>query len=120
MNPSGIILLTTFLLAAASTRASDGEGRFSIHLRERGFDERCIRLDAGESIRYRFSASASVDFNIHYHRGKEVFYPVMARATRAADASFSAPHADTYCLMWERTDAGPATVDGSVDRAARQ
>jgi hypothetical protein len=119
MKPSGLVLLTTFLLAAASAGAGDGEGRFSVHLRERGFDERCIWLDAGESIRYRFSASAPVDFNIHYHRGKEVFYPVTARATRAADAGFSAPHADTYCLMWERAGDGPAIVDGSIDRAAR-
>jgi hypothetical protein len=120
MKTSGILLLTTFLLAAALARAGDGEGRFSIHLRERGFDERCLRLDAGESIRYRFSASAPVDFNIHYHRGKEVFYPVTARATRAADARYSASHADTYCLMWERAGDGPAIVDGSVDRVAHR
>lgn len=120
MKPSGIIVLTTLLLAAAPALAGEGEGRFSIHLRERGVDERCIRLDAGDSIRYRFSASAPVDFNIHYHRDREVFYPVTARATRAADARFSAPHADTYCLMWERAGDGPAIVDGSVDRAARQ
>jgi hypothetical protein len=60
-----------------------------------------------------------VDFNIHYHRDKDVFYPVKASASRAGEGSFTAPHADTYCLMWERAGDDPATVDGSVDRVAR-
>jgi len=31
MKPSGLVLLTTFLLVAASAGAGDGEGRFSVH-----------------------------------------------------------------------------------------
>jgi len=119
MKTAPFALVACLLFAAATAGAAEGEGAYSIRVKGRGFDERCVRLDAGESIRYRFSADVPVDFNIHFHRGKEVFYPVEARASRAADASFTAPHADTYCLMWERAGDGAATIDGSVDRIAR-
>ena len=77
----------------------------------------CVKLDAGEHIRYRYRANGDVDFNIHYHRGSEVHYPVKTTASRSADATFTAPHADTYCLMWERKGEGAVRVDGAVEHA---
>jgi hypothetical protein len=104
------------LLFAAVAAASEGEGPFSLRIKPHGFDERCLRLEAGESIRYRFAASVPVDFNIHYHRGKDVFYPVRARAARSTDSVFEAGHADTFCLMWENAGSGEVTVDGTVGK----
>ena len=101
-------------LAVATTAAL---GPFGLDVPARGFEEHCIRLDAGERIQYRFGANGEVDFNIHYHRGSEVHYPVKATASRSADATFTAPHADTYCLMWERKGEGAVRVDGAVERA---
>ena len=109
-----------FLLAptwAAATTAALGP--FGLDVPARGFNEHCVKLDAGERVRYRYSASGEMDFNIHYHRGSEVHYPVKSTASRAADATFTAPHADTYCLMWERKGEGAVRVDGSVERMAR-
>ena len=116
MKTAHVILLTCFLPAAVPTGAAEGEGAYSIRIKGRGFDERCVRLDAGESIRYRFSSSVPVDFNVHYHRDKDVFYPVKASASRAAEASFTAPHADTYCLMWEHGGPGDVTVEGTLEK----
>jgi hypothetical protein len=106
-------------LAAIPAYAAPGEGAYSLKLAGKSFDERCLKLTAGEAVRYRFNASAPVDFNIHYHRGSEVHYPVKTAASRSADATFTAPHADTYCLMWERKGDGAVRVDGSVERSPR-
>jgi hypothetical protein len=57
-----------------------------------------------------------VDFNIHFHRGKDVVYPVKQPAVRAAEDTFRAPAAEDYCLMWEHADSGTASVEGMLER----
>lgn len=115
MKIPAILLLPLFALPAL---ASEGAGPYSFTLSGKAFDERCLKLAAGESIRYRFRASAPVDFNIHYHRGKEVFFPVKQAAVREAESTFRAESADDYCLMWEHAGAGAATVEGSIERGS--
>ncbi len=111
------IALITALVPVATFASVSGLGSFGRDVPARGFEEVCVELKAGDRVRYQFRASGDVDFNIHYHRGKEVFYPVKSAATRSADAVFTAPHADGYCLMWERKGEGAVRVDGVVERA---
>lgn len=111
-----VVFLSSLL--ALPVLASEGAGPYSFTLSGKAFDERCLELAAGESIRYRFRASAPVDFNIHYHRGKEVFFPVKQSAVREASSTFRAESADDYCLMWEHAGTGAATVEGSVVRVS--
>jgi hypothetical protein len=106
------LLLVTALASAAPARF----GHFALDVPARGFEEHCLKLEAGERIRYRFRANGDVDFNIHYHRGSDVHYPVRSGAVQTADATFSAPQTDDYCLMWERKGDGAVRIEGSVDR----
>jgi hypothetical protein len=115
MKIPAILLLPLFALPAL---ASGGAGPYSFTLSGKAFDERCLKLAAGESIRYRFRASAPVDFNIHYHRGKDVFFPVKQAAVREAASTFRAENADDYCLMWEHAGTGTSTVEGSIERGS--
>jgi hypothetical protein len=110
----------SLLFALTDASASEGEGPFSLRIKSRGFDERCVRLEAGEAIRYRFTASVPVDFNIHHHRGKDVFYPVKSSRVDSGDASFVAPGSDDYCLMWEHAGPGEAAVTGTLERLRRR
>jgi hypothetical protein len=112
-NLTWIALLSTSALAAAAPARF---GHFALDVPARGFEEHCLKLDADERIRYRFRATGDVDFNIHYHRGKDVHYPVKTNASQAADSTFTAPQADDYCLMWERKGDGAVRIEGSVDR----
>lgn len=80
------------------------------------FDEHCVKIEAGRAIAYRFDASTPVGFNIHYHRGKDVLYPVRCDATRRLASTFRAESTDDYCLMWENKGAAAVTVEGRVDR----
>jgi hypothetical protein len=109
--------LTGLLFAsiAAAVGAADGEGPYTFTLKGKAFDERCLKLEAGQSLRYSFRSSEPVDFNIHFHRGNDVFYPVKQAAVRSVKATFQATATDDYCLMWEHRGAGDATVAGSIE-----
>lgn len=114
-----ILALLLALLGERALAAEDA-GPYSFTLSGKAFDERCLTLAAGEAIRYRFRASAPVDFNIHYHRGDEMSFPVRRAAVREIDATFRAKRADGYCLMWERAGEGKAQVEGSIERIPRR
>ena len=101
---------------AAATVSTAAHEVFDRELRPGGFDEVCVRLVRDEAIDYRFEATAPVEFNIHYHRGRDVFYPVRLAQVRGAAAQFRAPAADDYCLMWENTGAGTVRVQGALTR----
>ena len=62
--------------------------------------EECLRVEAGAKRRYFWKADGPVDFNIHYHRGDEVHYPVRRDAMRGDGGTFTAPSAEDYCWMW--------------------
>ncbi len=113
------LVLAFIGLPALALAASASFGPFRVDVPARGFEEHCVKLESGEAVRYRFRASGEVDFNIHYHRGSEVLYPVRTPATVVAEGDFTAPSADTYCLMWERKHEGAVRIDGAVERLRR-
>ena len=116
MKPLALVITGLPALAFA---AAARFGPFRIDVPARGFEEHCIKLESGEAVHYRFRASGDVAFNIHYHRGSEVFYPVRTPSTASAEGDFKAPLADTYCLMWERKLEGAVRIDGAVERLQR-
>ena len=105
-------------LIATPVLAEDGAGPYSFTLSGKAFDERCVKLAADESIRYSFRSSADVDFNIHYHRANEVFFPVKQSAVREANATFRAQTEQDFCLMWEHTGPGNAKIEGTLERVS--
>jgi hypothetical protein len=109
-----IVALATLSVHAAGTET----GSFTVVVKPGGVDERCLRLRAGQSVDYRFAADAALDFNIHHHRGREVFYPVRQAQVRAAGpARFVAPADDDYCLMWENRGSAPVRLEGRLEHA---
>jgi hypothetical protein len=114
------IAVFLLVLFGAPALASDDAGPYSFTLSGTSFEERCLTIAAGESVRYRFRSSVPVDFNIHYHRGNEIAYPVKRSAVRDADSTFQARKSDGYCLMWEHSGTGEAKVDGSIERLPRR
>jgi hypothetical protein len=118
MMPRMRTLLVSVLGAALIGQALAAEtefGPFDMQVAPAAFEERCVKLAAGESIRYRFKADRPVDFNIHYHRGNEVFYPVKKAAVAERVGRFRAKSADVYCLMWENKGKSAALVNGVLE-----
>jgi hypothetical protein len=85
-----------------------GAGRRSVqfHADRQAFDERCVHLEREASLAYHFRSTSPVDFNIHYERGNDVFFPVRQTGIKEANGTFRADTADDYCLMWERAGSG--------------
>ena len=64
------------------------------------FVEVCGKLASGDGVRWSFTASVPVDFNIHYHVGKEAEFPAkQAQVTSGQDTLRVAVRED-YCWMW--------------------
>ena len=75
--------------------------------------EECMRVEAGQAHAYHWKSNVPVDFNIHYHRDKDVFFPVKRDAMRGDGGTFVAKTGEDYCWMWTARDQ-PARVEGQV------
>lgn len=68
--------------------------------------EKCMLLDSGQKLEYRFESTAKVNFNLHYHKGDSVYYPVKLDRTTGESGLYESKAREKYCFMWEnRTDA---------------
>ncbi len=75
------------------------------------FEEPCFPMAAGERLEYGFTSSGAMDFNLHYHEGSGVHYPVRLKAVRAHSGDFVAESGQTYCLMWSNRGRTPVELD---------
>lgn len=73
--------------------------------------EHCERLNMDEQMSYSFEADKPLNFNIHYHVGAAVTYPVKIDGTSAEEGILHPTVKQIYCLMW--TNKNNTTVDMS-------
>ena len=71
--------------------------------------EACMKLSPVDKLYYEFTSSADLRFNIHYHEGEEVLYPVPVKLTASEKSVFSPKSRNHYCLMWN--NPGKETVE---------
>ncbi len=86
---------------------------FTAAIGEKDLHEECQRIEAGGRRTYSWKSDTPVDFNIHYHRGDEVSYPVKRSTLRADAGTFTAKTAEDYCWMWSARGR-PAKVQGRL------
>ena len=112
MRPAAI-LVALIPFAALAAPAGDGKGReFSHELKPGGVAEECLRLEAGRSRAFEWTSDSPVDFNIHYHQGEKVTYPVKANKQREGKGRFTASAGEDFCWMW--SSKFPARVTGRL------
>ena len=92
--------------------AWDAQGRLRRDLRaEPGkFVELCGRLSPGTKVQWRFEASATTNFNVHYHVAKDVRYPVKEDAVRKSQGTLEVAVEQEYCWMWSNKGPAPAEI----------
>lgn len=81
-----------------------------------GFAEVCGELAADERVNWAFEADSELDFNIHYHEGDAVTYPVKSPQARSLADELTAPVDQTYCWMWTNTLDTPARLKVVLSR----
>ncbi len=96
----------------------NASGRFerTVSVSPGKFAEVCDKLPAGAKVRWDFEASAPLDFNVHYHVGKDVFFPSKMVAVSTAKDTLDAKMEQDYCWMWSNKTAAPATVMVKLQR----
>lgn len=107
------------LLAAPCVMAemSEPPAAMESRLAPGGFEELCFELDAGQSVRYQFDAGAPLDFNVHWHRGNEVLFPIRSATVARRAGVFAAEEKQAYCLMWTNRTRGAVPLRARIDRA---
>jgi hypothetical protein len=98
--------------------AWDGNGRFerSMTVAPAKFAEVCGKLSKGQSIAWSFTGQQPVNFNIHYHEGKNVVFPEKKDDAISLDGTLSVPVDQDYCWMWENKGSTPASIVLSLKR----
>lgn len=110
------IALLLFLAAPAFAADAPAPAKpFTATLQPKAMHEECVKLDAGEKRKYYWKSDAAVDFNIHYHEGPEVTYPVKRDGMRTDGGTFAAKIAQDYCWMWTARDK-PVKLEGKIEK----
>ena len=124
-QPAASVALVLALAAMApSARADivdiawDADGRFerSVSVAPGKFAEICGKLPAGLKVGWNFEASVPLDFNVHYHVGKEVVFPSKRTAVVAAKDTLVTKIDQDYCWMWSNKTAASATIMVKLQR----
>ena len=70
------------------------------------FVEICENLPKGSAVKWEFKASAPLNFNVHFHQGKEVSFPEKQDGVSALQGTLVTPSKEDYCWMWtNKSDA---------------
>jgi len=110
---SGVALAATHIVDIAWP--PDGRFAHKAQIAAGKFVEVCGKLAVGEGVRWSFTAAAPVDFNIHYHVGKEAVFPARQTQVSSGRDTLNVAVAQDYCWMW--TNKGSAPVSLTVDLA---
>ncbi|GAA4364124.1 hypothetical protein GCM10023151_19950 [Kangiella marina] len=93
----------TLLASSLPLVADDSSNKHFIlvttHQNEIG--EICPEMDAGQTLSFDFQSNHDVEFNLHFHEGEKVSYPIEPHNVSSIKQSFEAPIKQTYCLMWK-------------------
>ena len=112
------LLIGAFVLACEPALAEmvpvtwDAQGQFakSVGVKPGRFVELCEKLPAGAKVSWSFTADAALNFNLHFHEGNDVRYPVKQDQVTQAQGVFDAPGAQDYCWMWVNKGGSPVTL----------
>ncbi len=74
------------------------------------FAELCGELVVGKTVNWSFEADGELNFNIHYHVGKDVHYPSRMEQVRRSRGRLAVDVAQDYCWMWTNKSAAPAQL----------
>jgi hypothetical protein len=80
------------------------------------FVELCGKLAPGDAIRWEFAASVPVDFNIHYHVGKDSEFPAKQAQVSSGQDTLRVAVREDYCWMWSNKSSSQARIDVRLQR----
>jgi hypothetical protein len=124
MNKLSLIVAATVLALCESTTAQvvpvqwDAAGQFSkeLPIAPGKFVEACEKLPQGARVAWSFEATSPVDFNIHYHEGKQVRFPARKSQVIKDEGTLTTGLEQDYCWMWTNKNATEARLSLKLDK----
>jgi len=126
LNPLISALCLSLALLALPARAASHivdiawgtDGRFghSGSVMPGKFLEVCGKFAVGDGVRWGFTASAPLDFNVHYHVGKATEYPVKRNQITSAQDSLRVSALEVHCWMWTNKSGQAVTFQVQLQR----
>ena len=86
-------------------------GMKSVRLEGNGFYEACEEVAPGQHMRYSFTASGPVDFDVHCHTADGKSYPVKEGNITALQGECRAEVGAIHCGMWKNLQATPVDLE---------
>jgi len=80
------------------------------------FIEVCEKLPHSSKVTWSFRSAVPLNFNIHYHEGKEVKFPAKRDSSSSAEGVLDVPVEQDYCWMWTNKSKSPVTLDLALKR----
>ncbi len=107
----GMVLAALVAIVACGCHQQARSGAAAINVWTGKSSETCLDLAPGDTLVYRFDANATVAFNIHYHQGDEIVYPLPEQPAVRRSGELEAGVSTEYCLMWTNPSPGVAKID---------
>jgi hypothetical protein len=96
--------------------APDGRFTHKAQIAAGKFVEVCGKLAVGEGVRWSFTTGVPVDFNIHYHVGKEAVFPAKQAQVSTGRDTLNVTVAQDYCWMWTNKGSAPVSLTVELSR----
>jgi len=110
------IALLAFVIFLSPAQATEDQ---SLNLRPGKIHESCHKLERGSKLNYSFQVSSETLFNVHFHAGKVIEYPVTEQLALESSGSVAVETTQTYCLMWTNPQDHTVTLRYNVDIVSR-
>lgn len=118
MNTSSLLAAAALLTLSQAAVAElvpaqwDAAGQFgkAMTIKPGKFVEVCEKLVDGAKIDWSFDATGPVDFNVHYHEGKDVRFPAKQDQVTQERGTLAVTLNQSYCWMWTNKATAPVKL----------
>lgn len=97
--------------------AANGQFEHRMNVAPGKFAEICGPLQKNQSVKWAFDADRALNFNIHYHVGKDVHYPAQHSQVSKLAGLLPVDMAQDYCWMWVNKSGSPASLQLRLTRS---
>ena len=73
--------------------------------------EKCMKLNEGDQVHYRFSSINPLNFDIHYHPDAEILFKIKKENVSEFSGEFTSDAEQHYCFTWKNPKAYAAAWD---------
>jgi hypothetical protein len=99
--------------ARANASTSENTDPAAVEIKAGKAHEKCLPLDAEQTLQFRFDAPAKLNFYVRPAKGDATQQLLKLGETTSASGVFTAKSSDSYCMVWENRGDASVTLNHS-------